>query len=59
MDKLSMWISANRKSRGMSREKLAEVVGVTDRTILNWEQGKTMPKADKMRVLNGYFGEMP
>jgi transcriptional regulator with XRE-family HTH domain len=54
-----MWISANRKSRGISREKLAEELGVTDRTILNWEQGKTVPKSDKMQAINGYFGEMP
>ena len=39
-------ISTVRKSAGLSRPKLASMIGVTDRTIKNWEDGVSRPDAD-------------
>ena len=37
------FIAACRKDKKLTQEKLAEQLGVTDRTISNWENGKNMP----------------
>lgn len=39
-------VSQVRKSAGLSRPKLAAMIGVTDRTIKNWEDGVSKPDAD-------------
>ena len=37
------FIANKRKELGMTQQKLAEVLGVTNRTIINWEKGKCLP----------------
>lgn len=45
-----------RKKKGISQEKLAKMIGVTERTISYWETGKrkmTLENADKVfKALN-------
>ena len=45
-----------RKSRGLTQEELAGVVGVTKLSISNWELGVHEVKIDKANRLADYFG---
>ena len=40
---------------GLTQSELAEKVGVSENTIQNWENGKTMPKGDN---LNQYLSAL-
>lgn len=42
-EKIGKFISALRKEKGMTQEQLAEKMGVTDKSISRWENGKTLP----------------
>lgn len=41
--KIGKFITENRKKKNLTGEQLAEILGVTPRTIINWENGKCMP----------------
>jgi DNA-binding transcriptional regulator YiaG len=38
------WLAAHRKKLGLSAADYGKLVGVSQLTIYNWEQGKTMPQ---------------
>ena len=42
-EKIGKFISTLRKEKNMTQEQLAEKLGVTDKSISRWENGKTMP----------------
>lgn len=44
-----------RKSKGMTQQELADLVGVTKRTIIHWEK-YGFSSADKLQKLAGTFG---
>lgn len=44
-----------RKDRGLTQSQLAEEVGVSYRTIQNWENGVNQIKPDKAQLLADYF----
>ena len=41
--KIGNFISEKRKEKNLTQQSLGEILGVTDRTIINWEKGKCMP----------------
>ncbi len=41
-----------RKAKGISQEKLAELVGVSRQTIYNWETNTIVPNAEKIATLS-------
>ena len=41
--KIGTFIAKKRKEKNLTQQELAEKIGVTNRTILNWENGKNMP----------------
>ena len=45
MDQLTTgrFISRKRKSKNLTQEQLAEILGVSNKTISKWETGKCMP----------------
>ena len=45
-----------RKSKGLSQEQLAEVVGVSRQAISKWESGQSMPEIEKLMALSDLFG---
>ena len=55
-------ISAKRKEAGLTQEKLAEKIGVTNKTVSKWETGKCMPDysvvPELCRELNITAGEL-
>ena len=41
--KIGVFISNCRKEKGLTQAQLAEILGVSDKSISRWENGKTMP----------------
>ena len=45
-----------RRSAGVSQEKLSSALGISKRTVINYENGETLPSSDKLPVIAKYFG---
>lgn len=50
-EKIGKFISELRKEKNMTQEQLAEKMGVTDKSISRWENGKTMPDLSMITIL--------
>jgi transcriptional regulator with XRE-family HTH domain len=46
-----------RKMHGWSQARLAEILGVTTRTVLRWEQGLAIPQPNYRKKLSALFGK--
>ena len=42
--KIGKFISENRKRKGLTQERLGELLGVTNKTISRWENGVSQTK---------------
>lgn len=42
-EKIGSFLSDCRKEKGLTQTQLAEILGVSDKSISRWENGKTMP----------------
>jgi len=47
---------AARMQAGLSQDKLSTELGITKRTIVNYESGQTLPPSDKLPTIAKYFG---
>lgn len=54
--KLSEKLQLLRKEKGLSQEKLAEILGVSRQAVSKWELGKSYPEMNKLIILRDYFG---
>lgn len=52
-EKIGKFIAACRKENGYTQASLAEKLGITDRAVSKWENGKSMPDASIMLELCG------
>ena len=50
-EKIGKFISKCRKNKNMTQSDLAQALGVTDRSISNWENGKNMPDLSLLKPL--------
>ena len=50
-EKIGKFIALNRKAKHITQSELAEKLGVTNRTISNWENGKNMPDLSLFKPL--------
>ena len=55
-DKIGKFISKKRKEKNLTQEQLAEKLGVTDRSVSNWENGKNMPDLSLFKPLCDELG---
>lgn len=55
-EKIGKFIAECRKGRNLTQQKLAEQLGVTNRSISNWENGKNMPDVSLYKELCGILG---
>lgn len=55
-DKIGKFIAECRKEKKMTQQDLSEKLGVTDRAISNWENGKNMPDLSLFKPLCNLFG---
>jgi transcriptional regulator with XRE-family HTH domain len=49
------WLRTQREALGMSRANLADALGVSPRTIANWETGRTTMNAERYAQLRRYL----
>ena len=54
--KFNIKIQDLRKKKGLSQEKLAEIIGVSRQAVAKWECGITYPEVDKLINLSDLFG---
>ena len=50
--KIGKFISIKRKEKNLTQLELADKLGVTDRTISNWENGKNMPDISLIKQIS-------
>ena len=50
-EKIGNFIAKCRKEKNITQSELAEKLGVTDRSISNWENGKNMPDLSLFKPL--------
>ena len=55
-EKIGKYISEKRKEKKITQEELAERLGVSDRAISNWENGKNMPDLSLFKPLCNELG---
>jgi len=55
---LSEALKVARKKRGLSKWQVAKVLGVGWLTVHAWEEGKYLPRADKLLKLARLFPEL-
>lgn len=49
-------IKSERIRAGLTREQVAETVGVHPNSVINWEQNVCQPSASALIALSGLFG---
>ena len=54
--KIGAFISSCRKEKGLTQAKLAEQIGISDRAVSKWENGKSLPDASIMMELCDILG---
>lgn len=54
--KIGRFISECRKQKGLTQAQLAEALGVSDKSVSRWENGKTMPDLSIYESLCEIFG---
>lgn len=54
-EKMGKFIAELRKEKNMTQEQLAEKIGVTDKSISRWENGKTIPDLSIIIILSDLF----
>ena len=50
-EKIGKFIADLRKEQKLTQEQLAEKLGVTDKSVSRWENGKTMPDISMLSIL--------
>lgn len=55
-EKIGKFIAENRKAKRITQSELAEKLGVTDRAVSNWENGKNMPDLSLFKPLCDILG---
>ena len=50
--KIGRFIAENRKAKGMKQKELAEILGVSDKTVSRWENGNYMPDLSMLQPLS-------
>ncbi len=55
MTKIGKFIAALRKEKGYTQEQLAEILGITGKTVSRWETGLYLPPVEMLQALSGEF----
>ena len=54
---IGRFISHCRKEKGLTQTQLAEILGVSDKSISRWETGKTLPNFKTMKRIDIFCKE--
>ena len=55
MEQIQISLAAARVNAGLTQEAVAEKMGVTKQTIVNWEKGRLVPKIPEMEMLSRIY----
>ena len=55
-EKIGKFIAENRKAKKLTQSELAEKLGISDRAVSNWENGKNMPDLSLFKPLCDILG---
>ena len=55
-EKIGKFIAALRKKQNLTQEQLAEKLGVTDKSVSRWENGKCLPDVSLYKDLCNILG---
>lgn len=44
------------KEKGVTSYRVSKDTGISQATLSDWKNGKSKPKADKLKILSEYFG---
>lgn len=55
-EKIGKFIGSLRREKNITQEQLAEKLGVTDKSVSRWENGKTMPDISMLGLLADILG---
>ena len=55
--KIGYFLRTLRSEKGITQEKLAEILGVSNRSISRWENGVTMPDFDLVILIAKYYDD--
>lgn len=55
METLQISLAAARVNARMTQEEVAEKIGVTKQTIINWEKGRVIPKIPEVEMLSRIY----
>lgn len=44
------------KEKGVTSYRVSKDTGISQATLSDWKNGKSKPKADKLKTLSEYFG---
>ena len=53
--KIGIFLKSLRKEKGKTQEEIAEIFGVSSRSVSRWENGKTMPDLTILVDLSDYY----
>ena len=49
-------LAAARVNAGLTQKDVCRTIGMTEKTLVNWESGKTMPSVDNAQKLCALYG---
>lgn len=56
MGKLQISLAAARVNAKLTQEKVADMMGISRQTIVNWENGKSIPGIPQMEMMCRLYG---
>lgn len=56
---MKLTLKQARRLKGLTQEQAAKLIGVTRRTLINWEMKSTKPSKQQAEELCGYYGIKP
>ena len=55
VEKIGKFLKELRIEKGLSQNKMSEQIHITRQAISNWENGKSIPESDMLKILSKYF----
>ena len=52
---MKLTLKQARRLKGLTQEQAAELIGVTRRTLINWEMKSTKPSKQQVDAVGGYY----
>ena len=56
MVQIGHFLAELRKEKGLTQEKLGEILGVSNKTVSRWENGNYLPQVEMLQALSTYYG---